>query len=521
MSRPKGSKNKSTIEKETLRTQSNNIVNNNEAQKEFNTYQDYTQTVTEGFISKIFNDGIVKEVKAEDLVKWFASPDQYHQQIENVLQYYYISNGDVFQQFDLVKVLPTLNYKIEVYDKTKNYEKNVSLITKTLNKVKHKTLTRDILSQEITAGTLVGIWLGDKKNPYFHIFDNLEYIFPAYRKNGEWIAWLDLQWFKGMKEEERQAEFANLSPYVSESDYNKYLADSQGYRYIELPQERTVVLRTHTTSRNQRLGIPFAIQGLMDILHKKKLKDMEVAIANKVIHAVAILKLGNEKTPNPTKNQRQKVVAGAKKALTENEVTGTPVIAIPEWADIKFNEVKSDALDPSKFETINSDINSSLGTGESMKTGTGGNYASGKINFEVFYRKLAVLLEDIEQEVYGKLIRLIMPIYVGDDYSLVYDKESPISLEKKIDILMSLHSEGYAVKPIIDLLSGEDYQEFIDQSIYEIETLKLREKIVPPLTSYTITGDDTGGAPTNDDPTNDSTIRSKTSDGNSNPDASV
>jgi hypothetical protein len=305
-----------------------------EVQKQSNNYQDYIQDIVEGFVSKMFQDGIVKEVKAEDMVKYFANPDQYHEELEKSVQYYYISNGDVFQQFDLAKVLPTLNYKIDVIEKAKSYEKNIAACNRILKKVKHRTLTRDIISQEITAGTLIGMWLGDKKNPYFYIFDDLEHVFPAYRKNGEWVAWFDLEMLKPMKENERQIIYDNLSPYISEGDYKKYEVDPQNdeVRYIELPQEITVVLRTHTTSRNQRLGIPWATQGLLDIAHKKKLKDMEVAIANKVIKSIAILKLGNEKTPDPPKPLKKKVVAGVKQALVANDTTGTPVIAIPEWS---------------------------------------------------------------------------------------------------------------------------------------------------------------------------------------------
>jgi hypothetical protein len=281
------------------------------------------------------------------------------------------------------------------------------------------------------------------------------------------------------------------------------------------------VLRTHTTSRNQRLGIPWATQGLLDIAHKKKLKDMEVAIANKVIRSVAILKLGNDRVPDPPKPQKKKVVEGVKKALVANEVDGTPVIAIPEWSDLKFNDTKTDALDPKKYATINSDINSSLGTGASMKDGDGGNFASGKINFEIFYKKLAVLLEDIETEVYGKLFKIILSSSVADDYSLIYDKQPPMTLEKKIEILMKLHNmEGFSLKSVIDHLDGIDFTEYVNQSIYEQETLKLQEKIKPYASSYIGNSNvpsDPNGRPSNTDPNNENTIKSKTTDGNSTP----
>ena len=45
---------------------------------------------------------------------------------------------------------------------------------------------------------------------------------------------------------------------------------------------------------------------------------------------------------------------------------------------------------------------------------------------------------------------------------------------------------GYAISPLLEEI-GLNPTEYINQSFYEIEELKLRERIVPPLTSYTMT----------------------------------
>ena len=50
---------------------------------------------------------------------------------------------------------------------------------------------------------------------------------------------------------------------------------------------------------------------------------------------------------------------------------------------------------------------------------------------------------------------------------------------------------GYAISPLLELI-GLNPTEYINQSIYEIETLGLRKKIVPPMTSYTMS-DNTEG----------------------------
>lgn len=478
----------------------------------------------EGFVTKMFSDGILQEISMNQLQTYLANPDNYIRELENIANYYYITSGEVFQLFDLAKVLPTLNHKIVVYDKSKNYEKNLMLCNKILNKVKHKQLTRDIISQTISAGTLTGIWLGDKKKPYLYIFDRVDKAFPAYRLNGEWVVQLDLSWLTEMKDIEREVFIKNLSPFVTKQQYETYKGNpNETNRYVDLPQDRTVSIRTHSLKRNQSHGLNWSLTGLYDLQHKKKLKDLEKSIANKIISAIAVLTIGSDKNDGVQSNLKlnkelkRKIHAGVKAALEKNQSQGVTVVSIPDFADIKFPEMKSDALDPKKFESINSDVTSSYGYSRGLTNGEGGNFASLKMNLDIFYKKIAVLLEDIETEVYAKLFNLILPQSISDEYLMVYDKEPPLTLKEKVDILMKLHSqEGFSLKAVVDLMSGIDFTEYVNQSIYEQDILKLQEKIKPYQSAYTSNGTSQTGRPEVDNPT-DNTVKSKTNDSNSTP----
>ena len=75
---------------------------------------------------------------------------------------------------------------------------------------------------------------------------------------------------------------------------------------------------------------------------------------------------------------------------------------------------------------------------------------------------------------------------------------------------------------------GIDFTDYINQSVYEIETLKMREKIYPPLSTYTATSDDVGAvmkdnidSELNGNSNNDSTIQSNENGGNELPEANV
>jgi hypothetical protein len=490
----------------------------------FNAYENHLSTFVEGFMTELFSHGILNDIDAKQLQRYFANPDKHHKEIEKLTTYLYISNGEVFQLLDLVKSLPSLKHKIKMLEQTNKHEKNLSILSKFMNKVKHKSLTRDLLSQTATTGTLIGMWLGDKKKLFPYIFDELKYIYPAYRRNGDWIAVIDLSWFDQLSDIEREIQFRNFSFLPLREAYEKYhITYSASDRLFELPQERTFVLRTHTLKRNQRYGISWATTGLFDILHKNKLKDMEKSVANKIINAIAVLTVGSEENPEYanmklSKPIKQKIHHGVKNALEKKEKGGVTVVTIPEYASLDFPDMKSEALDPKKFESINSDVDSAFGISSTLKNGQGANFASAKLNLEILYRRIGVLLEEIETEVYAKAFNILLPTSENDNYYLEYDKSVPLSLKERLDYLNKLHvQEGFSLKAVIDLIDGVEFNEYIEQSIYEQETLKLQEKIKPYASAYTGGVTDEGGAPTVDSLENESTVKTQENNGNSLP----
>lgn len=495
-------------------------------EKEYNEIYGNNNILSEGFTSDLFHRGIVKEYTPEQLLKFFSNPQQYKKELETVAEYYYTTNGDIFQQFDLAKILPSLNYRIQSSEKTTNYKAHCGIINESMKYINHKEITRDIISQLITSGTIVGLWMGNKRNPYLYIFDDLEYIFPAHRKNGKWCAWLDLAWFDTMSDVDRSIQLDNLYPYVLESDYQLYRKDQSQARYVELPMDRSVVLRTHTLKRNQRFGVTWVAQSMYDIMHKKKLKDLEKSVANKIINSIAVLTIGNKDNPNLDlgKALKRNIYGGVKRSLEKNNDEGITFVAIPELATLKFEESNSEPLEPKKFQSVDNDISNSTGISRTLTSGVGGNFASGKLNYEMVYKRISIILEDIESEVFRKLLGIILPKTFAFKYDIIYDKKPPLSQKEQIDILIKLHSEGFGIKPIIDMLDGFDFDDYIEQSIYELDVLKLSEKIHPYQTAYTLSAKGDGNTKKSVDVSTDSasenenTNKSQSGNGNDTPD---
>lgn len=525
--RPKGSKN--TFSKEQVEKMQSRI---DELEKQYNSYDEVVGDFVDGFVLEISKN--IKTIDSDTLQKWFSNPDSYMSEISDLLTYYYIIDGNISQLYDLIFSLPELNYKIKTLNRLPSYEEDLSKIKIGLERtVKHKTLTRELLVQLAHSGSLLGTWLGNKREPYFNVFNDLKYIYPYGIYKGKMVGVFDLSYIDTLNKNQKTALYNNLSPFITERIYTKWkdCKDSdkkEELQLVVLPPEKSLVARTRVLSHNQRLGLPYGTQSVFDLQHKQKMKDLERAIADKIIRAIAIVKM-RDKDDNDNKvkeSVQKKVFAKVKKALEQNTSgkNGLTCLGMPSWADFSFPEIKNgdDIFDPDKYESVNNDITMGTGVSSVFGNGSGANYAGAKLNLQMIYQKIGSMLEQIE-EIYNQLIIIILGKSKGQNYLFEYEKGMPLSKEDKLKTLTTLESQGYSVNALLELV-GVDTQSYIEQSIYEIDKLKLREKIVPPLSTYTATGDDVNdnnGREETNEPTNDNTAESKDTDGNDTPDASI
>lgn len=463
--------------------------------KQFANYTDVVGDFVEGGITK--SNEFTTSYTDSEIRDMLANPEDNLEEISDLIYYNYISGGTIYQLYTVFKSLPSLNYKIGAFDNsTKKYEESISTVNKMLHKVRYREVTRDIIGQSALDGGVVCMWCGAKSNLFLYVFDSLEYVFPKYRLNGEWVCVIDFELLQNMDEEERLNLFENLSPYVTESMYNQFVSDSSNEekRYIALPQERTVYVRNGDyLRRNQRVGIPLGTQALLDINHKQQLKNLEKSIANRAIKNIAVLQIGSDKEGKSYLDiglsARRQIVTGIGKALKQNsttEATQIPVATIPEFCKLEFNKTDGmEALGSDKYNSIEQDLLDDTGISASIARGTGSNNAGAVLNLDFLYKRIGVILEQIDL-LFEKMIKLTLGKKEADNLFFEFDKTQPLSKETELETLYKLEAQGYSVKALIDRISGINFDDFIEQSLYEMQELKLRENIVPPLSSYTL-----------------------------------
>ena len=492
-----------------------------DAFKELANYKEVTGDFIEGGVNLSNNEFTTTYTDAE-IIDMLANPEDNIKDISNLLYYNYISNGVIYQLYTVYKSLPSLNYKIGAFDNsTKKYEESISEVNKMLHKVRYKEITRDIIGQSALTGGVVCMWCGQKSNLFLYVFDNLEYVFPKYRVNGEWQCVIDMSLLQQMKEEERLNLFTNLSPHVTEAMYKQYENDSSNAekRYILLPQDRTVYIRGGDyLRRNQRISIPLGTQVLLDINHKQQLKNLEKSIANRAIKNIAVLQIGNNEDGKSYldigKKARQQIITGVGRALRQNgstDATQIPVATIPEFCKIEFNKTDGmEALGSDKYKSINEDLLSDSGVSASITSGTGSNNAGATINLEFLYKRIGVVLEQIDL-LFDKMIKLILGKKEAENLFFEFEKVQPLPKETEMEILYKLEAQGYSVKALIDRISGINFDDYIEQSLYEMQDLNLREEIIPPLSSYTMS-DKNSAQGTNTEESGDSSTTEETTE---------
>lgn len=480
----------------------------------FNNYSDYTDGMVEG---SLIQDGSGDPLVVDNatIQKWMKDPESNLSEIISYMTYMYLSDGSIYQLYTLFRALPKLNYKIRVFDrKQQGFEDNLIKCNKTLHSIHYKRIARDLISQACLKGTVICTWLGNKNDPYLYVFDDPEYVFSPYKRNGEDVAVLDMAWLEAMKEEERTIFFENFKALKVSNAYKKYEKDKTKFQYMELPQDRTAVIKVNTMFRNQRVGMPMGMQSLFDINHKKRLRTLEDNVVGKIIKSIAVLTIGDKEHEfnNINAGLKQKIITSVQAAIKNAEgANGVPVSIVPNFASLSFPKI--DGLDTfkdsGKFDDVNDSIATSQGVSSTLVGGNGSNFQSSKMSLDILHARIDMVLEELEP-VFQKLFTIMLSKKIAENYSFEFVKGTPLSNKEELDILQKLHTEGMSYKAIVDKLNSVEYMELINDSMREIEDMDLRSVIMPPQTSSTLSSkDEKGGRPINENPDSDNTIQSQ------------
>lgn len=364
----------------------------------------------------------------------------------------------------------------------------------------------------------------NRKNKYIQFLE-LNELRIQKQRNGKWIVEYDLM---NIKTKVKSNHFNNhmlamqsLPDEVNATAFNLYINKGEDYRYVELKDTDVVNL---DADRNYPFGLPYSFGAWMPLMQKEIINRVERSVSDRLIKQVVILTAGNiggkDGKPAPKEliehyfKQVKDLLAkkeNSSRNYTEGEVTGSGVIAFPEFFNLKTLDVDTTMFTKDLYNKIDNDIFMNLGMSMAMNSGGGSTYSSAQINTEKVHKYIHTILEQFEHIING-YIKNILPKNISCKIKF---KKPTFADEKQIEMAQQLYLQTGVIRPWIELSTGMNMEEFISMARYEREVLETEKHIFPPQNAYTSSGKDNGaGRPSDNNPTNNSTVSTKTNGGN-------
>lgn len=424
-----------------------------------------------------------------------------------------------------MKSIPTLNYHLvwSSYDDPEKIRKYDKKVDDFLDELDIKKLIRDGIYEVCELGTVP---LCNRKNKYIQFLE-LNELRIQKQRNGKWVVEYDLM---NIKSKVKSNQFNNhmvamqsLPDEVNPTSFNLYLNKGEDYRYVELNDADVISI---DSNRNYPYGLPYSFGAWIPLLQKEIINRVERSVSDRLIKSVVILTAGNiggqDGKPAPKEliehyfKQVKDLLAKKDNVrnYTDGEMTGSGVIAIPDFFNLKTLEVDTTMFTKDLYNKIDNDIFMNLGYSMAINSGMGANYSSAQINSEKVHKYIHTIIEQFEHIING-YIKNIIPKNIS---CKIRFKKPTFSDEKQIEAAKDLYLQTGVIRPWIELSTGMNMEEFISMARYEREVLQTEKYIYPPQNAYTSSNKDSNaGRPSNTDPTNNSTVSTKTNDGNSLP----
>ena len=483
------------------------------------TYSEYSLTAAS--FSNLWNgmsEQLYNIVSKTDLDKWLQEPIRYNKQLRNLSMYWYGLKGMIARTYELYKNIHSLDSSLKISNPLKeNKAESLAKIAKFDKGINRKSLIRDIIFQTVAEGTCIGYIHGMASNRYVQLL-NLNYYIPKKIVNGFWQVEVDLLKFttgysESLKEYPIDYVFnaKDLSPKSELLDqpdevqraYNRLeTTGSITERHYLLNIDKTFVIKI-MSKQGERLGRPAGTPAFADIIHKELIRDAEIALIDRVINMMLIVKMGEQGKEGfkPNKELRRELATEVRKALQNQTLKGLKTIGIPYWAEVEALKTDLSLFDKEKYENVDNDISVALGISGLFGGSRDSSYSGGQLMVNLFVTNVYSILEQIEENVFNYQYNLLAPeatITIKREFNrnLVLDEKT------KIEIIKGLVDKGGAIKPLLDAI-GVDFETYIDQVKYEKEEVEINEVFEPFQTSFTMSNEDGGRPPTDDSGDND------------------
>lgn len=510
---------------------------------EFNSYYGSLEYSNYYFGLNIFDMYTPKQLAA--LVK---DPIANNKMLRDISLMLYGTNGTYTNVVDYMTSLPTLSKVIIPHGKSENKKKKYKeLMLSVLRTIKDKEFIRDALFKGMIEGVAFyyfetqGMPLDNKKFlTDYDVYNVLEinelgvnasiiplpvdYTQIVGLKNNNYVLAFNLNYFDICPNEPIERKLRKYPKEIRDAYYahkDQRQNDDSG-NWIILDNTKTIVHKIRSKTE-EKFGRPLVLAAIMDILYRDYFTDTKRNVLDEINNRIVYQTFpeGKDKgTSALNKTQQENQHNAVKSAvLGKNNRGGISFFSIAAGTKINaLDAANTDIFDEKNEANLDDKIALALGFAGNALSGTGsGSYSAQESNLELVTSQIFQWINQIQNE----LNKCINANIIRDSRNWVDVEYLPIThLNKKgmVGYAKELYLEGCGSLSLWIAscgISPDAYFALLDEE----KENGIYDKYKPHQTSYTLSSkksSNKGGRPETDNPT-DSTIISRSNNGNSNP----
>lgn len=478
----------------------------------------------------------------EQLVKLVRDPITNSQTLRELSLILYGTNGTYTNTVDYQVAMPTLDRVIVAHGKSEAKKKaHKEQMNSTLRTIRDKEFVRDALFKGMVEG--IAFYYFETTSPMpsrqkFMTDYDVDCIMEIndlgvnastialptdYTKivgmvNGTYVIAFNLDYFNYCEGKSLEKKLRKYPKEIRDAYQHRNDKDENG-NWVVLDKDKTIVHKIRS-KREEPWGRPIVLAAITDILYGDYFTQTKRNVLDEINNRIVFETFpeGERKgISSLTKQQQEQQHNAVKNAvLQKNNRGGTSFFSVA--AGTKIDSIKTqdtDILDSDYESNLADRIALDLGMASSLLNGVGsGTYSAQQSNLELISSQLFQWIDQIEAE----LNKCINANIIQDKNNWVECKYLPVTHVNKSEMVgymkdLWLQAGGSMSAYIASTgISPDVYYALLDDEIAN----GTYEKYKPHPTSYTMSGEDTGGRPVEENPT-DATIASRANNGNAIP----
>lgn len=532
--RPPKPKTEQTIENNT---QTINTYDNQSY--EFNSY------ITNSLMNAVFSCGVYDYFSKQDIENILRDPITYHAEAIRLSNFVYTKNGIVSNSIDYMTSLPCLDKVITNKNKKQSnkIKVNKDLMKSTLKVIDDKTFIRNALFTEMLDGTAFFYFETKKKAPNNTKFmtdydvENIveinelginasiitlpwQYTKIVGKKNGRYVLAFNLRYFDDFTGDTLERKLKKYPSEIVEAYRKKNKNHNTVGDWLILDNNKTMC-RKIKCKDSEPWGRSLVIAALADVLYQDYFVDTKRnvldEINNKIIYQT--FPEGEKKgTCALTRQQQENQHNTVKQAVTnKNSRGGISFFSVASGTKLDSIDVDIDIFDSKNESDLNNQIALDLGICASLIGAMStGNYATGQTNLEMITAQLYSWIYEWQNELNFVINKNIIQD-PKNEVEIYYFPTSFVNRKSFFEMMRSLYMDAGGSLSFLVASTGVDVDSYLSVLDEEIAN-DIFNKYQPHKTAYTLSkSDNNGGRPINDNPTNASTIQTKTNNSNNQP----